>query len=144
MNRKGISPLVAAVLLIAFTLAVASILTAYVTTFTEESAQELGNQTQQVTSCAYAGLSIFDAVYDSSAGEITVNVANTGTKDLSELTAVAFSPDATILGRGTISDLQTGDIGTTTISVSEKPGRVTVSSSSCPQTTDEQNSITTS
>ncbi|MDY6788865.1 MAG: archaellin/type IV pilin N-terminal domain-containing protein [Candidatus Nanohaloarchaea archaeon] len=143
MNRKGISPLVAAVLLIAFTLAVASILTAYVTTFTEESAQQLGNQTTQVTSCAYAGISIYDAVYDTANSDITVNVANTGTKDLSEITVVAFASDGSILGRGTLSDLNTGDVSSTTISTGQQPDRVRASSSDCPQKTDEESSITT-
>ena len=40
-RRKGVSPLIAAVLLIAFTMAIAAILTAWVTSFTKQKQEEI-------------------------------------------------------------------------------------------------------
>ena len=85
MERKGISPLIAAVLLIAFTMAVAAILTAWVTTFTEETAEQVGDEGEAQVSCSFAGLSIYDASATNESYEdgisSSVSVANTGTMD---------------------------------------------------------------
>jgi flagellin-like protein len=66
-RRKGVSPLIAAVLLIAFTMAIAAILTAWVTTVTRDK-QEETVQMQEKMKCAGANFKadpVF-AVYDRS------------------------------------------------------------------------------
>ncbi|MDY6777803.1 MAG: archaellin/type IV pilin N-terminal domain-containing protein, partial [Candidatus Nanohaloarchaea archaeon] len=144
MKRKGISPLIAAVLLIAFTLAVAAILTAWVTTFTQNTTGTISNRSGQLISCSYAGLSIYDVVYNTNTEQITVSVANTGTKDLSNVTVVVFS-DTGLTRSGSIAGIQTGSVQTKQINVtglSGTPSRVRVASTQCSRTTDEETEFT--
>ncbi len=141
-NRKGVSPLIAAVLLIAFTMAVAAILTAWVTTFTQDTASQVGNESEQLISCSYAGVSVFDANWDGS--NVDVTVANTGTVDLNNVSIYAFR-DASIQGQAFITNLESGAIDSGTISsVSQIPDRIRISTRDCPDTTAEENQISDS
>lgn len=79
MKRKGVSPLIAAVLLIAFTMAIAAILTAWITQFTTEQ-KEKSEVFEEKIACAYANikadrdLTIFNGTH------ITSFIENTGTQ----------------------------------------------------------------
>ena len=56
-KRKGVSPLIAAVLLIAFTMAVAAILTAWIAGFTQEH-KERSEEFDKKISCAYSNIEL--------------------------------------------------------------------------------------
>jgi flagellin-like protein len=58
MKRKGISPLIATILLIAFTVSVAAILGMWIPTFTKEHTEEIGGQAGRELYCAYGGVSV--------------------------------------------------------------------------------------
>ena len=54
-GKKGVSPLVASVLLIAFTMTLAAVLTAWITSFTTTQ-KEKGRQAEQQLDCAYMSI----------------------------------------------------------------------------------------
>jgi flagellin-like protein len=54
MNRKGISPLIASVLLIAFVMAIASIFATFATNVINQPRQETTERAQQLTQCSNA------------------------------------------------------------------------------------------
>ncbi|MCJ7450243.1 MAG: hypothetical protein MUP58_00710 [Candidatus Nanohaloarchaeota archaeon QJJ-9] len=140
MKRKGISPLIAAVLLIAFTMAVAAILTAWVTQFTQDTTGAVGNESERVIQCSYAGLSIYDAVNDS--GNLTVSVANTGTQDMSNVSITAFMEDGSLTNTY-MGALPTGGVQEITLTdLSGTLSSVRATSTDCPGVTDEQTEIT--
>jgi len=56
-KRKGVSPLIAAVLLIAFTMAIAAILTAWIAGFTQEH-KEKSDEFDRKISCAYSNIEL--------------------------------------------------------------------------------------
>lgn len=148
MKRKGISPLIAAVLLIAFTMAVAAILTAWVTTFTQETTSEVGQSGSEQIACSFAGLSIYDAVYNDGDDSLTVAVANTGTRDLSDGVSIVLSyADGTVESTN-ITGLNTGEVQSKTfesigIDTTAELSEVRAASTGCPQVTDQQSNFET-
>lgn len=143
-KRKGVSPLIAAVLLIAFTMAVAAILTAWVTTFTKEKAGEVGNQSDQLIECSYAGLTVYDAHYNSGASRLDVTIANTGSVNLRNVTAYVFS-NAAVQGQSPPISISSSELKSTNITgINSRPDRIRITTSQCPQTTAETSSISTS
>lgn len=69
--RKGISPLIAVIMLIAFTMIVAGILAGWATQFVTQSRSEL-------QFCARAQLLIQRAYFDDTADQLTIALFNTG------------------------------------------------------------------
>ncbi|MBI3412609.1 MAG: hypothetical protein HY051_00825 [Candidatus Aenigmarchaeota archaeon] len=55
-NLKGINPLIASVLLIGFTMAVAAVLVLWITGFTQQQTESIGQRGEQQTLCAYSTL----------------------------------------------------------------------------------------
>ena len=71
-KRKGISPLVAVIMLIAFTMIVAGILAGWATRFATE-------QRTMLEKCVRADIMLRTAVYDTSTGNLTLMLYNAGT-----------------------------------------------------------------
>lgn len=82
--RKGVSPLIAAVLLIAFTMAVAAILTAWISNFTTQQKEKTAEFEEKVQ-CAYADIRADPnfARYNTSTGFFSVWIENTGSEKIS-------------------------------------------------------------
>lgn len=143
MRRKGISPLIAAVLLIAFTLAVAALLTAWVTTFTQDTTDAVGDRSTEVIECSYAGLSVYSVSYN--APFVNVSVANTGTTALGNVTVVALENGVVVGDTITLEDNEApvqGDIASVGITgLADQPTAVRASSTACPGVTDTENNI---
>jgi len=74
-KSKGISPLVAVIMLIAFTMIVAGILAGWATRFATE-------QRSMLEKCVRAQFTISYALYDDTTGNITLRVHNSGTVPL--------------------------------------------------------------
>jgi flagellin-like protein len=118
-HMKGISPLVASVLLIAFTVAIATIIMGWMGTFTRETTASISNKTTEAVDCASASINI-DEVYISGP-LLRLVVRNTGFADYLNLTiAVVYntggsfwanSSTGALLNRGQI---RTIEINTTT------------------------------
>ena len=145
MDRKGISPLIAAVLLIAFTMAVAGILTAWVTTFTQDTADQVGEDGEQTVSCSFGGLSIYEAVHDE---DLVVSVANTGTVDFTNdgdtdygIQVAAFMEDGNTEQVG-IPTIESGSVETATFDDFEEGiDSVRATSTECPDVVAETSDI---
>lgn len=74
---KGISPLIASVLLIAFTLAVATIIGSWLTSVSKTSTQQIGGQLTQQVNCTGNVLDIVDALcHDNTV--VTITLQNMG------------------------------------------------------------------
>ena len=86
---KGISPLVAVIMLIAFTLIMAGILSIWIQGFASE-------RTRAIESCADARALIQSANYDSTDEELTITIYNYGRAHLNFTTLLKY-PDNTTL-----------------------------------------------
>ena len=111
---KGISPLIASVLLIAFTVAVATIVMGWFTTFTRTTTANVSTQANNVVGCSSASVQITH-VYNG-----RVIVENTGFKNFTNVVAAIINTSggmcnstATTLAQGQIKAITvTGDCGT--------------------------------
>ncbi len=86
---KGISPLIAAVLLIVFTVAIGAVVLNWMTQYTKGTTEKAGTDTSTTVDCAKQILDISDAKYNQSGNEqLTVFVQNLGsvTAQLNTLT----------------------------------------------------------
>ncbi len=113
-NIKGISPLIASVLLVGFTMAVAAVLVVWITGFTQQQTTVVGQRGENQVKCGYSTLSIarndisiagnatnITVVY--SAGSETLNITGISIKDSSGVSYVnVTSPtaDATVRNWG--------------------------------------------
>jgi len=78
---KGISPLIAAVLLIAFTVAIATLIMGWFSTLTRTTTSAVSNKTTEAVACSNAQISISDVYITAGAGvtgSARVVVKNTG------------------------------------------------------------------
>lgn len=142
MNRKGISPIISSVLLLAVSLAVVGIFSGWAPQLAQDVTQETRNNTFETISCNEASVEIRSAYYDSSS-EVTLSVRNTGTEDLSNLSLVAYAGNQTILGQDTVS-IPSGQLSEETISpVNTEPAYIEALSQSCGSVTYRIDDITT-
>ena len=75
--KKGMSPLIASVLLIAVTVGVAAILINWMTSYTKGQTSKIS--TQSTTECTYKNIDFTDTpTYSASSGNITLNLENSG------------------------------------------------------------------
>ena len=97
MNRKGISPLIAAVLLIAFTLAVAAIVSGFFTSIAKTGTTQISTGFALQVNCTKAAIEVVDAFCTVNA--ITVAATNTGPISLTDVSIIAKNGvDETCLG----------------------------------------------
>ena len=91
---KGISPLIAAVLLIAFTVAIATLVMGWYTTITRNTTDAVSNKTSEAVSCSNSQISI-DDVYitagDKLNGSVRIIAKNTGFSGLMINSAQVFN-----------------------------------------------------
>ncbi len=92
-TKKAISPLIAAVLLIAFTMAVAGILVSWMTGFTKTETTYVGDKSDNQIVCTYALMDATksDVSYNFSGTSSTINVTvlNSGEESLYNFTLIA-------------------------------------------------------
>ncbi len=74
---KGVSPIVASVLLIAFAIAVAGLYSGWITSFTKTTTEEVQEQSEKRVTCSYGGIALDDVKYNKTAGNISGKVENT-------------------------------------------------------------------
>lgn len=80
MSNKGLSPFIATVLIVAFTISTAIIIMNWYKSFSLEASERIGNQTSQRIDCSYAAISFRNVCVN---GEnITGIIENTGNIDL--------------------------------------------------------------
>ena len=134
---RGISPLIATVLLIAFTMAIAGIMATWATSFVQTKITETKNQSQAI--CAGANMRVSNAVLNSTTKKGTVIVENLGTATLTDFKGYVFYADATKnhdarLSNSTIK-LYAGDTFTFTWEADySNPTQLKITASNCPTT----------
>jgi len=79
MRRKGLEPLIAVVLLVVFTLTIATIIINNVSPFTKMHVEVSGNQAEEIASCVGSSIEIVEAYANSSGKVSKVDIQNTGT-----------------------------------------------------------------
>jgi len=115
-NQKGVSPLIAATLLIVMVVAIGTILMGWLYTFTRSAQESVSNRTEEAVSCSGASIDIQD-VYLSpgSSGTARIIVKNTGfVDDMTIVSAQIFnSTGHNFTGTGIpITDFDKGEIVT--------------------------------
>ncbi len=80
---KGISPLVATVLLIAFVVSVAGILSIWLNSLTVSTTQLVGGEASTAITCSYGGIKLSDLSFSN--GFLTGGIENTGSITLGNL-----------------------------------------------------------
>ena len=125
---KGISPLIAAVLLIAITVAIATLVTGWVSSVTRSTQASVENRTTEATNCASAAISIDDVYVQDVGATATVNVVvrNTGqTDDLVVQNVTMYNTSGGSLSAATtaipLSDFDRGEVNTFTITSAPIP-----------------------
>lgn len=141
MERKGISPIIASVLLLAVTLAVVGIFSGWAPELAEGVTESTSNSTYETIACNEASIEFRSAYYDGSS-EVTVSLRNSGSEDLSDISLVAYDSDEQILAQETGVSVDSGNISEETISsVNSPPSYIEGLSSQCGSVTTSTSDI---
>jgi len=92
--KRGISPLIATVLLVAFTLAVAGVYQGWIMTFTSKTTKEVGEHSEKRVTCTYGGIALDDLRYNKTTFNISGTAENTDVIPLGDLSLEIFYNDA--------------------------------------------------
>lgn len=135
--RKGISPIVASVLLLAVSLSVASIFAGWSPNIIKDITERTSNQTAQTLNCNLAGVNVESAKYYT--GEKTaVVVRNSGRSELN-LQVSAWRNDLPM--NETTATIGRGNFTTVNVSTTSLPDYVEAHSKNCGSVTDTLDTI---
>jgi len=136
--NKGISQLIAGVLLIAFTLAVAAIVSGWLVTMIRGTTKQVGEATEEQTECVAGLLEIITQTCQS--GRLDITIQNSGTVDLTNFTIFATIDTTSHVNTSAENSntiLLPGEVVTlTSRNPTEISGNITkirVSAGNCPQ-----------
>jgi flagellin-like protein len=136
MNRKGISPIIASVLLLAVSLAVVGIFSGWAPELAQDVTESTSNSTYETIACNEASVEIRSAYYDSGNTEAVLSVRNTGDEDLNNLTLAAFNQTGEILAQENDVSIARGALSEETISsVDSTPDYIEAFSTQCGSVT---------
>lgn len=90
---KGISPFIAVILLVAFTVGVAGLVNVWLSGFTQTTSNIVSNQSTSEITCTYGGVSLKNLKYAS--GNISGKIENTGTISLDRIQLQTLFKNAT-------------------------------------------------
>lgn len=96
MKRKGISPLVAAVLLIAITMTIAGIIAFWTSQFVRRQVEEFEEEAE-MRECQFANFEVFACSYNSTSKNITLILRNIKDIELKNLTGFVIYGNGSIL-----------------------------------------------
>lgn len=135
---KGVSPIVASVLLLAVTLSVASIFSGWGPSIVKTVTQSTSNQTETTINCNEAAVEIVSAKYYP-AGQTSIVVRNTGTSDLDQLQISAWQDDLPMNEK--VVSVKRGNFTTENVSTSSQPDFVQAFSKDCSSVQDKYEQI---
>lgn len=115
-RKKGLSPLISAVLLIVIAVSIAALVFSWINTFTISTERKVSNKTDEAVDCSGASISIKDVfLTNGTNGTVRVVVANTGYRENMTIqsgqvynkTGHNFSADNTpvTLGKGELGNI---------------------------------------
>jgi len=138
MSNKGISPLIATILLIAFVIAVGGILSGWMISFTKERTEEARTKGETDIKCSYSSLYISDANWNSSQTKLSLTAENTGSEDLTDFRMIVVynnNSAFTLLATPASTALNPGDVEVfynDTVSDCDDISEVILKSNTCP------------
>lgn len=146
MNRKGISPIIASVLLLAVSLAVVGIFSGWAPQLAQEITSQTSETATDTLNCNEASLEIRSAYYNG--GSATVAIRNSGSQNLTDITLAAFDSSDTILGQNTSISIDAGNLSEETVTSQDdgtdtEPSYIEAYSSECSSVTASTEDITT-
>jgi flagellin-like protein len=117
---KGISPLIATVLLVALTVAIASVVTTWMTTLSKEKSSVIGNKTDVAIDCTAANIDVKDVYVDFSSNISRTIVWNSGQVGISVTDASLFNKqgESAVLNSTLPVSLSPGSMATIRFNVS--------------------------
>jgi len=92
--KKGITPFIAIVLLIAFAVAVAAIFGGWLSTFIQTTTGEIQEHSEKRVTCSYGGIALEDLEYNKTAGNFSGKIENTDIIVLGNIDFEIFYTDA--------------------------------------------------
>lgn len=95
LKLKGISPLVAAVLLIAVTMTIAGVLAYWASSFVRTQTSLFQNETI-ATECNFGNFIVHTCSFVSNSSQINLILSNTGTIDLRDINAFVIYPNGSV------------------------------------------------
>lgn len=142
MSRKGISPIIASVLLLAVSLAVVGIFSGWAPQLAQDITEQTSQTATDTLNCNEASLEIRSAYYNS--GTATVALRNSGSQNLTDITIAAFDSTDTILGQSTGISIDAGNLSEETVDTSStEPSYIEAYSGECSSVTASIEDITT-
>jgi len=137
-GKKGLSPLIAVVLLIAFTITVATFIAAFSQTFVRTQTTEFSQRTQELgRACQFSNIQLTAATYDDSGDKISVLARNIGTENLTDFNIIVFTTDVEFTEHTPSNSnnvMTSGEIATFTANnVTQTPSKVQIQSKQCPR-----------
>ncbi len=93
---KGVSQYISVALLIAITVALATLFVGWAVTLTQTQSQTVANKTKSGVDCTRAKLSIEDVYLDTSANKARISVRNSGLLDDAVVSAVVLSTSGSV------------------------------------------------
>ncbi|MBC5793487.1 MAG: hypothetical protein H8Z69_05655 [Nanohaloarchaea archaeon] len=140
--RKGISPIVASVLLLAVTMSTVVVFSSWAPDLAENVTEKTGNQTLNTLNCDKASVDTVSAYYNSSSTDLTITARNTGGVPLKNIVIAAFDSNNVIIQQGEGLSLSNGEVNDTKLdSLSSKPSYVKTFSTTCTSATDRLDDI---
>lgn len=139
MNRKGISNLISAVLILAVSISAVSLFAQWAPSLVGEVTRGVGDQTSSQVDCNAASLEIAGAEYFSSDDNVTVVARNDGTVDLNNVSLEAWSNGLPV--NNSEVSIDAGEYGRTNLTASSEPESVKAVSRECSNARAESSEI---
>lgn len=137
---KGISPLIASVLLIAFTIGVAALYSGWITSFTKKTTEQVQEQSEKRVTCSYGGIAIDNVKYNTTNKNVSGTIENTDIIDLGNIDLEIFYTNTTRQKVDLNMTLASGERKIFTSSMSSGYDKIRVITN-CSNVNDETNDI---
>lgn len=136
MSRKGISPVISSVLVLAVALAVAGVFSSWGPQIADTVTDSTTNTTDKTTFCNKADLEITEAKYYSSSNEVSIVVRNKGTEQLNRSYVSAWNSNGLPMNESAEFVLSRGNYTTQNVTATSEPAEVKVFSKRCGSVTE--------
>lgn len=143
MTKKGISPILASVLLLAVTISVAGVFAGWAPDIAKTVTGETENQTDHRLDCNKASATLVSATYNISGNEkVDVTLRNNGRADFKKLIVAAFDSNDALITQTTGISAERGTLTNDTIaSVGSEPSYIKLYSEKCGDVSDRIDDI---
>lgn len=137
--RKGISPFIATVILIALAVTVASVFSGWLTSFTKETTEEVGERSKRRVICSYGGIALSDLEYNTTSGNLTGRIENIDIIPLGNIDLEIFYDNATKEKKELNKALEPGEMDVFNVAIDDNYERIRVITN-CSDVSDEASS----